>query len=113
MDMNKESEEYARIVRDNIPSLLEKEGYRVNYGFTAWPDRALSRELEREIENFKKTYKKSETLEILANISEICIAYAQKLGFTEEDLNKVRLDKKEKEGGFEKDYFVYSISKTN
>jgi len=88
-----------KLVRDKIPEILEREGkkYRV-VRYLSGPDlvNALIEKLYEEIEEFKKT----KSLEELADILEVVDGLAHALGSNFQEVLKLKHRKQEERGGF-------------
>lgn len=100
---------FNKLVRDKVPELIKKHGFSAHYSVTDWPEKALQRKLDEEVKEFHDSYHVDEELEELADIVEVCLAYAKRLGCDEEQFNKIRLQKKEEKGGFDQNYFLYEV----
>jgi len=95
---------YNKLIRDRIPEIIEKAGHEskvrvldVDEYFTF-----LCKKLQEEVDEFQE----SKSLEELADILEVVYALATVEGKTPEDLEALRLQKREKRGGFEKRVFL-------
>jgi len=98
---------YNKLVRDNIPSIIEKDGKRCRI-------KVLDAEEYKKYAFLKLIEEANEasdskTLEELADLEEVVLAAASSIGFTKDDLEKARLSKKEKNGGFDKKIFLIDV----
>lgn len=103
---------YKKLVRDNIPNIIESNG---EFAIT----RTLScEEYKNELE--KKLYEeynevlnssKDDRIEELADMLEVIIALADLEGKTFGDIEKIRKLKKEKRGGFSKRIYLEDVKK--
>lgn len=100
---------YRKLVRDNIPNICiannQKPKYRVlndnEYKI------ALNKKLKEEV----KEYIRSGDTEELADILEVVEAIAVAQGSTFEDVLKIKENKANKNGKFDKKYFLDSVRK--
>lgn len=99
--------QYDKLVRDLIPEVIEMSGKSVEYEVV---DKVLGyqyllRKLEEEVLEFKQ----DQNLEELADILEVIISLANKLGYSETELLTLRKQKKAKRGGFEKNIVLKCV----
>lgn len=102
---------YNKLVRDNIPQVIEK----TNKQFTT---RILSKEeymvevkkkMNEELTEYQQAQSNEEAVEELADILELIHAATKIHGATIEQLEEVRRGKAEKRGGFEKRIFLIEV----
>lgn len=91
---------YNKLVRDRIPEIIEKDGKTCIV-------ETLSKEKYLEMLDAKSDeelaeYHKDQNIEELADLLEVLLATAKARGYSAEELEKVRREKSEKRGGFEK-----------
>jgi predicted house-cleaning noncanonical NTP pyrophosphatase (MazG superfamily) len=92
--------EYNKLIRDKIPEIIEAAGKRCIVEVmneTEYID-ALDCKLNEELEE----YQTDKSLEELADLLEVMYAVVRARGYTLEELERVRKQKAEKRGGFEK-----------
>lgn len=102
---------YNKLVRDKIPQVIEKSGCTFT-SRTLGPSEYLTeikKKLYEEVEEFQKTRNDQDALEELADILELIHAALSNHAVTFEDLEKIRIAKKEKRGGFEKGVFLIEV----
>ncbi|OAA91081.1 nucleoside triphosphate pyrophosphohydrolase [Clostridium ljungdahlii] len=89
---------YNKLVRDKIPQVIEAAGKKFDVRKADKEEhyKLLEVKLEEEVKEFLE----DKNLEELADVMEVIFGLAENLGYSEEDLMKVRLQKKEKRGGF-------------
>ena len=91
---------YHKLVRDKIPELIEKEGKESvcsilsDEEYLEFLDRKLSEELEEYLED--------KSMEELADLLEVMMAVAKARGSSIEEIERIRQQKADKRGGFEK-----------
>ncbi|MDY0293981.1 MAG: nucleoside triphosphate pyrophosphohydrolase [Candidatus Methanomethylophilaceae archaeon] len=91
--------EYNKIVRDNVPHLIELDGGGCRTRTAGAEERyeLLKRKLLEETGEFSE----SDEAEELADIMEVVFALAGILGYTEDDLVSMRKRKRKEAGGFQ------------
>ena len=92
--------EYNILIRDKIPEIIEKSGKKCtvevmdNETYIKYLDAKLNEELAE--------YQADKSIEELADLLEVMQAVAVARGYSVEELEKVRKEKADKRGGFEK-----------
>ena len=91
--------EYNKLIRDKIPEIIEASGksYDIRVADKKEHKELLVKKLQEEVSE----YLEADNLEELADIMEVLYALAGSLGYSEEDLDNKRKDKREERGGFE------------
>jgi len=69
----------------------------------------IKRKLIEELMEYQETSNNEDAIEELADLLELIYAVLPMHGSSMEDLEKVRLAKREKRGGFEKGYFLIEV----
>lgn len=92
--------EYDKLIRDRIPEIIERSGKKciIEELDTDTYIRYLDQKLNEELEE----YQADKSLEELADLLEVMYAVVRARGYTTEELERVRKQKAEKRGGFEK-----------
>lgn len=92
--------EYNKLIRDKIPEIITSSGKQciVDVMNEAEFLEALDCKLEEELAE----YQADKSLEELADLLEVMYAVVRARGYTTEELERVRKQKAEKRGGFEK-----------
>ena len=93
--------EYHKLVRDQIPEIIEKDGLSKEDYITLL-DQKLNEELAE--------YQESKSMEELADLLEVMSAVAAARGSSIEEVEKIRVRKKEKRGGFEKRILLETVT---
>ena len=98
---------YNKLVRDNIPSIIEKNG---EIPITRILDDEEYKKLldEKLIEELNE-YIKSNDEEELADLVEVIYAILDYKNIKLEDFEKIRISKKEKRGGFKNKIFLEGV----
>ena len=96
----KDSVVYNKLVRDRIPEIITGNGSKCSTEILSPEDylRMLDAKLDEELAE----YHKDQNIEELADLLEVIRAVAVARGYTLEELERVRYEKTEKRGGFEK-----------
>jgi len=100
--------EYHKLVRDRIPEIIEKDGKTCECSvlsqeyYIALLDQKLNEELAE--------YQESKSMEELADLLEVMSAVATARGSSIEEVEKIRVSKKEKRGGFEKRILLETVT---
>ena len=98
---------YHKLVRDKIPELIEKEGKESvcsilsDEVYLEFLDRKLSEELEEYLED--------KSMEELADLLEVMMAVAKARGSSIEEVERIRQQKADKRGGFEKKILLEEV----
>ncbi|MDX1923639.1 MAG: nucleoside triphosphate pyrophosphohydrolase [Rickettsiaceae bacterium] len=102
--MTKHKFKVEKLVRDNQLEKMDKEGveYVARFMDESEYEVRLKEKLIEEAEEVKDADSRDEILEELADVLEIVYSIGSLYDLTLEDIEKVRLDKKAKKGGFEK-----------
>ena len=92
--------EYNKLIRDKIPEIITSSGKQCLVETMNEPEyiEALDAKLNEELEE----YQTDKSLEELADLLEVMYAVVRARGYTTEELERVRKQKAEKRGGFEK-----------
>jgi len=91
---------YNKLVRDFIPQVIEKSGKKCDIRIASKEENLglLEEKLKEEVQE----YLEDKNIDELADVMEVLIGIAKKLGYTEEELFQKRLMKKEERGSFDK-----------
>ena len=95
-----EIKEYNKLVRDNIPEIIEKDGEKpiTHIAEDEEYEKALMEKLQEEVNEFLTEPSKKE----MADVLEVLYAISKLKGFDLYEVEKVRQERTEKRGGFEK-----------
>jgi len=101
---------YKKLVRDNIPNIIESNGEIAITRILS--DEEYKKELEKKLyEEYNEVINSSDDdrIEELADMLEVMIALAEVEGKTFDDIEKIRVLKKEKRGGFSKRIYLEDV----
>ena len=99
---------YDKLIRDKIPEIIEQSGKKCiveamdNDTYIEYLDQKLNEELAE--------YHQDKSKEELADLLEVIYAVAVARGCSVEDLERIRVEKAEKRGAFEKRLLLKSVS---
>ena len=91
---------YNKLVRDNIPEIIHKNGKGVQFRHLS--DAEFKIYLEKKLDEEVAEFHESKSLEELADIVEVLYALAEVHGHTVFELGRMRRRKLREKGGFEK-----------
>ena len=100
--------EYDKLIRDKIPEIIEQSGKKCiievmdNDTYIEYLDQKLNEELAE--------YQQDKSIEELADLLEVIYAVVAARGYSVEELERIRLEKAEKRGAFEKKLLLKSVS---
>ena len=100
--------EYDKLIRDKIPEIIEQSGKKCivevmdNDTYIEYLDQKLNEELAE--------YQQDKSIEELADLLEVMYAVVTARGYSIEELERIRLEKAEKRGAFEKRLLLKSVS---
>jgi len=102
---------YNKLVRDKIPEIIEKSGKQLRSRVLEAEEykSALQEKCLEEWDEYLKAETSEHALEELADLLEIIHALAKIHGGTPEQLEKIRMEKAVKRGGFEKRLFLIEV----
>lgn len=89
---------YNKLVRDKIPEIIEASGKKFDIRKANKDEhyKLLETKLKEEVNEFLE----DKNLEELADVMEVLFGLAENMGYSEEDLMKKRIEKRERRGGF-------------
>lgn len=90
---------YNKLVRDKIPQIIEASGKKFEIRTASKEEQAEL--LEKKLQEEVNEYIEDKNLEELADVMEVLFGLAKNLGYSEEDLVKKRLEKRDERGGFD------------
>ncbi len=98
---------YHKLVRDNIPAIIESTGATCTTEILSDADylRMLDAKLDEELAE----YHQDQNIEELADLLEVVYACAAARGYTVAELEAIRAEKARKRGGFENKILLKSV----
>lgn len=98
---------YNKLIRDRIPEIIEASGKTCVTEMLS--DEEYLKMIDAKLDEELAEYHKDENLEELADLLEVIYAAAKARGYTLEELEKVRAEKAEKRGAFEKKLLLKEV----
>ena len=95
----------SKLIRDKIPEIIQKNDGRVPSFYIASKEEfhiALDTKLDEEIEELRNAPDNKSAAEEIADIMEVLLTIGHSHGFSPEQIETIRLEKREKRWGFEK-----------
>lgn len=99
---------YNKLVRDRIPEIIEAKGSTCITEVLA--DEAYLKMLDAKLTEELAEYHAAGDPEELADLLEVIYAAAQARGITAEELDKIRAEKAQKRGAFEKKLLLITVN---
>ena len=99
---------YNKLVRDNIPAIIEATGAACTTETLSDADylRMLDAKLDEELAE----YHRDQNIEELADLLEVIYACANARGYAKDELESIRAEKAAKRGGFEKKILLKTVT---
>jgi len=100
---------HNKLVRDNIPEIIIKDGNTPKYRSLGFEDyrKELLLKLKEEVDEFLE----SNEIEELTDILEVVDAIAEMMGYSQEDITQIKTKKKNTNGGFSNKVFLEKVLK--
>lgn len=102
---------YNKLVRDKIPEIIMQSG-KTAHCRVLDADEYIT-ELDRKLNEECAEYQTDKNIEELADILEVIYAIAEARGYSAAELERVRLEKSEKRGGFSQRIFLENVEDQN
>lgn len=102
---------YQKLVRDLIPQIIDKSGKACNTRVLNEDEyiAEVNRKMHEELAEYEAAETADDALEELADLLELIHAAAAFQGFSVAELEKTRMQKAEKRGGFEERIFLVDV----
>lgn len=98
---------YDKLVRDKIPEVIERSGKQCEIEILS--DEKYLEMIDKKLDEELIEYHKDKNIEELADLLEVIYAATKARGYSIEDLEKVRVEKVEKRGGFGKKILLKKV----
>lgn len=98
---------YNKLVRDKIPEIIEKSGKQCEMEILS--DEKYLEMIDKKLDEELAEYNQDQTIEELADLLEVIYAATKARGYSIEELEKVRAEKAEKRGGFDKKILLKKV----
>jgi len=100
---------YNKLVRDRIPEIIEQGRNRCRIEVLS--DEDYLRMVDAKLDEELAEYHADGSVEELADLLEVIYAAAAARGYSREELERIRAEKAEKRGGFEKKIMLIDVEK--
>ncbi|MDR2976538.1 MAG: nucleoside triphosphate pyrophosphohydrolase [Streptococcaceae bacterium] len=103
---------FMKLVRDRIPEIIEAAGKTAEFEIlnSAQFAQELDKKLLEEVAEVVEAADKTSKVEELADLLEVIYAIAENSEISLEEIEKVRLSKREERGGFDRRIWLKSVS---
>ena len=98
---------YQKLVRDKIPEIIKASGKICETEILS--DEEYLELLDRKLDEELAEYRQDKNIEELADLLEVLYAAAKARGYSMEELDRVRVEKKKARGGFDKKILLKSV----
>ena len=98
---------YNKLVRDKIPEIIEESGKTCEIEILS--DEGYLQMLDKKLDEELAEYHQEQNIEELADLLEVLYATAKARGYSIEELDHVRSEKKKVRGGFDKKILLKSV----
>ena len=100
--------EYDKLIRDKIPEIIEQSGKKCIV--EVMDDDTYIEYLDQKLNEELAEYQQDKSIEELADLLEVMYAVVTARGYSVAELERIRLEKAEKRGAFEKKLLLKSVS---
>ena len=98
---------YNKLIRDNNVKLMEDKGCKVTYEIL--DDKRYGQELDKKLQEEVSEYLADYSVEEMADVMEVIYAMLDFRGITMEEVEKVRLNKRNLKGVFKNKIFLKDV----
>lgn len=98
---------YNKLIRDNNVKLMEDKGCKVTYEIL--DDKRYGQELDKKLHEEVSEYLADYSVEEMADVMEVIYAMLDFRGITMEEVDKVRLNKRNLKGAFKNKIFLKDV----
>jgi len=99
---------HNKLVRDRIPEIIEKSGKTASVRMLSHEE--YLKRLDEKLSEELNEYLKDQSMEEIADLLEVIHAVVNARGSDMDEVEKIRLQKKEKRGGFEQRIFLECVT---
>ena len=100
--------EYNKLVRDKIPQIIEESNKECSVRIL--DDEEYLRMVDAKLDEELAEYHKDQNIEELADLLEVIYAATKARGYNVEDLERIRKEKADKRGAFDKKIFLETVT---
>ena len=98
---------YNKLIRDKNVEIMEKKGCKVTYEILG--DERYREELDKKLKEEVLEYLEAYDIEEMADVMEVIYTMLDYTGVTMEDVEKVRVEKRNRKGGFKNKVFLKDV----
>ena len=98
---------YNKLIRDNNVRIMQEKGCKVTYEILN--DKRYGEELDKKLKEEVEEFLDDYSVEEMADVMEVIYAILKYRNISMEELEKVRLAKRERKGAFEKRIFLKDV----
>ena len=98
---------YNKLVRDEIPRNIEEKGKKCRY--YKLEDNEYKKELDKKLLEEANEFIADHSIEEMADLMEVIEAILKSHNLTKERIEQVRLEKKNKKGGFDEKIYLVEV----
>lgn len=98
---------YNKLIRDNNVKLMEDKGCKVRY--ETLDDKRYGEELDKKLKEEVNEYLADYNIEEMADVMEVIYAILDFRGLSMEEVDKIRIKKRERKGAFKKKIFLKTV----
>lgn len=100
--------EYNKLVRDKIPQIIEDDNKKCSVRIL--DDEEYLKMIDVKLDEELAEYHKDQNVEELADLLEVIYAAAKARGYSIEELERIRKEKADKRGAFDKKIFLETVT---
>ena len=98
---------YNKLIRDKNVEIMEKLGHKVEYEILN--DERYNEELDKKLKEEVNEYLADYSVEEMADVMEVIYAMLEYRGMKMEDVEKVRIEKRNRKGAFKNKVFLKTV----
>ena len=98
---------YNKLIRDKNVEIMEKLGHKVEYEILN--DERYNEELDKKLKEEVNEYLADYSVEEMADVMEVIYAMLDYRGMKMEDVEKVRIEKRNRKGAFKNKVFLRTV----
>lgn len=98
---------YNKLVRDNIVHIIESKNAKVTY--EVLDDKKYEEELNKKLKEEINEYLSNYSIEEIADVMEVIYAILEYRNISIEELEKIRVEKRNKKGAFKNKIFLKEV----
>ena len=99
---------YNKLVRDRIPEIIERSGKTCETELLS--SEAYLQMLDKKLDEELLEYHKDQNVEELADLLEVIYAVVKARGYSIEEVDQVRVEKRKERGGFDERILLKSVT---